>query len=70
MKHLTDKFDAGCLVWVLLFKVHDKPERAILKGCIRWTDDDRIPSSFGESTTWKGRAKGLPGHDVVSNRRG
>ena len=45
MKHLANKLDARRFVWVLLLKMHDKPKSPVLEGCIRGTDDDRVPES-------------------------
>jgi hypothetical protein len=46
MEHLTDKLDSWWFVWVLLFKVHDQAKCAILKGRVRGSDDDGVPSSM------------------------
>ena len=43
MEHLADEFDPGRLVRVLLLEVHDKPECAILEGCISRADDYGVP---------------------------
>ena len=45
VKHLADEFDAGRLVGILFFEVHNKTECTILKGGICWADDDSVPTS-------------------------
>lgn len=43
MEHLADKFDAGWLVGVLFFELHDESESAVLEWCICRADDDSVP---------------------------
>lgn len=44
VEHLADELDGGRFVWVLLFKVHDKSECAILEWGICWSDDYSVPA--------------------------
>ena len=72
MKHLTYEFDAGRLVWILFFEMHDEAEGTVFEGSICRADNDSVPL-FGVliSLCFENARKcgGLPGHDIVRNGR-
>ena len=48
VKHLADELDAGRLVRIRFLKVHHEAKGAVLEGCIGGSDNDGVPTAFGE----------------------
>lgn len=43
MEHIADELHSWRLIGILFFEMHYQAERAILEGCVCWTDDYCVP---------------------------
>ena len=70
VEHGRDELDAWGLVGICLFELHHQAEGAIFERSVGWANDDSVPELDLESLADEGAKRHLPGHDIVSNRRG